>query len=256
MTELTALITQGAFGLMLVIARVGGAMMLLPGLGEAAAPAVLRAGIALSLALLLLPGLLPLLPPPPDGGMQAALMIGAEILTGVWFGWIARLVGLALPVAAQFIAYLLGLSSVLQPDAQLGPQSTALARLFDLVAPLAVLSSDLYQLPLAALSGLYGLIPAGSLLPSADGAMTAMEMMTRMFGLALRLAAPFVLAAIVWNVVIGLLARLVPRLQIYFVSLPGQILGGFLLLAFLAGPILAAWEGTARTLFAALPGAG
>ena len=254
MTELAEVMNQGAFGLMLVVARVAGAIMLLPGMGESAPPAMLRAGLALCIALLLLPGLLPVLPPPPEAGIQAALMIGAEVLTGVWFGWLARLVALALPVAAQFIAYLLGLSSVLQADAELGPLSTALSRLFDLAAPLAVLSSDLYQLPLLALGGLYTLVPAGALLPSTDGALTVMEMMTQTFALALRLAAPFVLAAVVWNVASGLIARLVPRLQIYFVALPGQILGGFLMLAALSGAILAAWEGGARSLFAALPG--
>lgn len=256
MTELAEMMNQGAFGLMLVVARVAGAIMLLPGLGETAPPAMLRAGLALCLALLLLPGLLPVLPPPPEAGIQAALMIGAEVLTGLWFGWLARLVSLALPIAAQFIAYLLGLSSVLQADAELGPQSTALSRLFDLAAPLAVLSSDLYQLPLMALGGLYTLVPAGTLLPNTDGVLTVLEMMTRTFGLALRLAAPFVLAAVVWNVASGLIARLVPRLQIYFVAMPGQILGGFLMLAALSGAILAAWEVGARSLLTALPGTG
>ena len=57
-------------------------------------------------------------------------MIVAEVMTGLWLGWLARLFCLALPIAAQFIAYLLGISTVLQPDAELGPQSTALAALF------------------------------------------------------------------------------------------------------------------------------
>jgi flagellar biosynthetic protein FliR len=247
---------QGGFGLMLVLARVAGAVMLLPGLGETAPPPMLRAGLALCIALLLLPLLLPRLPPPPEASGQAALMIGGEVLTGLWFGWLVRLLALALPVAAQIIAYLLGLASVLQPDAQLGPQSTSLARLFDLAAPLMILASDLYQLPLLALAGLYDIVPAGALLPAADSALSATEMLTRTFSLALSLAAPFVVAAIVWNVATGLIARLVPRLQVYFAALPGQILGGFVLLAALSGAILGAWSGAARTLFAALPGNG
>lgn len=247
MTEWSELLAQGSFGLMLVLARVGGAVMMLPGLGEAAALGMVRAGLALCLSLLLLPALLPALPPAPEAGLTAGLMIMAEVLTGVWFGWLVRLLALALPMAAQFIAYLLGLSSVLQPDAQLGPQSTALSRLFDLAAPVAILSSDLYQYPLAALEGLYRLVPAGALLPSADGSLTATEMVTQGFALALRLAAPFVLAAIAWNVATGMIARLVPRLQVYFAALPGQILGGFLLLAALAGTMLAAWDGAVRT---------
>ncbi len=247
---------QGAFGLMLVLARVAGAISLLPGLGEQGAPSMVRAGLALCLALLLLPALLPHLPPAPESGLRAGMMIMAEALTGLWFGWLARLVALALPMAAQVIAYLLGLSSVLQPDAQLGPQSTSFARLFDLAAPVMVLSTGLYQLPLAALADLYRLVPPGSLLPEADATQGAVELVARSFDLALRLAAPFVLAAIAWNLASGLIARLVPRLQVYFAALPGQILGGLVMLMLLTGVILAAWGGSARVMFGALPGAG
>ena len=70
----------------------------------------------------------------------------------------------------------------------------------------------------------------------------------------MRLASPFLLVAIVWNVATGLLARLVPRLQIYFVAMPGQILGGIALLAVLATALLSAWQDSVRAGFAALPG--
>jgi len=261
MTDLQALIghdmlDRGAFGLMLVLARVAGAVMLLPGLGETGPPGMLRAGLSLCLAVLLLPPLLPALPPTPPPGIEAGLMIVAEVCTGLWFGWLARLIALSLPMAAQFIAYLLGLSSVLQPDAQLGPQSTALSRLFDLAAPLTILATGLYQLPLTALAGLYQLVPPGALLPADDATRTVTEMVTRSFELALRLAAPFVLAATAWNLATGLIARLVPRLQVYFAALPGQILGGFLLLALLTGTIMTAWTGAVGTVIGAMPGSG
>jgi flagellar biosynthetic protein FliR len=75
-----------------------------------------------------------------------------------------------------------------------------------------------------------------------------------MFNLALRLASPFLLAAIAWNVAIGLIARLVPKLQIFFVALPGQIGLGLLLLAAIAAPVIGAWMEAMRAGFAGLPG--
>jgi flagellar biosynthetic protein FliR len=245
-----------AFGFMLVLARVAGAMTLLPGLGESAPPAMLRAGLALCVTLLLLPGLLPALPHPPEASLQAALMLAAEVVTGVWFGWLTRLLVLALPMGAQFIAYTIGISSVLQPDADLGPQTTAVARLFEAAAPLLILVSGLYTLPLAALEGLYRLIPAGTLLPAEDGTQTVLRIVAETFTLALRLASPFVLASLVWHVATGLMARFLPRLQVYFVAVPGQILGGLLLLASLSGALVAAWLDTMRGSLAALPGSG
>ncbi len=243
-----------SFAFMLVLARFGAAMALLPGLGEATVPAMVRVGLALGVTILLLPGIFPHPPPMPEAGITAAGMIIAEVLTGLWLGWLARLFCLALPIAAQFIAYLLGISTVLQPDAELGPQTTALAALFGIAAPLAILVSGLYVLPLTALTGSYRLIPAGTLLPASDGTMTAVSAVGQVFGLAVRLASPFVLASIVWHVAIGLIARLVPRLQIYFVSMPGQIVGGLALLASLFGVILAAWQDALRDSLAALPG--
>jgi flagellar biosynthesis protein FliR len=243
-----------SFAFMLVLARFGAAMALLPGLGEATVPAIVRVGLALGATVLLLPVVFPLVPPMPEAGLTAAGMIIAEVITGLWLGWLARLFCLALPVAAQFIAYLLGISTVLQPDAELGPQSTALAALFGIAAPLAIVISGLYVLPVTALAGSYRLIPPGTLLPAADSTAMAVAAVATTFGLALRLASPFVLASIVWHVAIGLIARLVPRLQIYFVSMPGQIVGGLALLASLFGVILAAWQDAVRDGLAALPG--
>jgi len=80
------------------------------------------------------------------------------------------------------------------------------------------------------------------------------SVVSQSFGLALRLAAPFILAAIAWHVAIGLVARLVPRLQIFFVALPGQIGLGLLLLAAISAPMIGAWMEAMRTGLAGLPG--
>src|SRR3954471_5362013 len=81
----------------LVLARVGAAMALLPGLGESAAPAMMRIGMALGLTILLLPGVQPLTPKIPEAGAEMALMVAGEVVIGLWFGWVARMIALALP---------------------------------------------------------------------------------------------------------------------------------------------------------------
>jgi len=253
---LLAALPAWSFAFVLLLARIGGAMALLPGLGDNALPAMVRAGLALTVTLVLLPVIAPQMPAPPEPGLQAAGMVAAELVTGLWLGWLARLFTLALPLCAQFIAYLLGLATVLQPSSELGPQTSALSRLFELVAPLVILTSGLYALPLSALAGSYHLIPAGTLLPAGDGTALAVRAVGGMFALALRLAAPFLLAGIVWHVAIGLLARLVPRIQVYFVAMPGQILGGLLLLAALSAVILSAFLDAMRDGLSGLPGLG
>lgn len=243
-----------AFGFALVLARVGAASMLLPGIGEAELPATIRADFALALTVLLLPVLQPALPAEPGTVGALLAMVAAELAAGLFLGWLARLSMLALPLAGQIIASLLGLANVLQPDPTLGPQTTALSRLFGLAAPVAILASGLHALPLAALAGSYRVIPAGALLPAADTARSVVEAMTDYFALGVRLAAPFIAASIVWQVGLGLIARLVPQLQVYFVAMPGQILGGLLLLALLMAGALAAWQTHLDGVFRALPG--
>jgi flagellar biosynthetic protein FliR len=240
----------------LVLARVGAAMALLPGLGETSAPAVVRIGLALSITILLVPELQPMMPPVPASGLSMALMVAGEVVTGLWFGWVTRMIVLALPVCAQFIGFLIGLSSVLQPDPELGAQSSALGKLFEMAAPVLLLVSGLYRLPLTALNGLFQLIPPGHMLPVGDSTEIAIHAVGTGFSLALQLASPFVVIGIVWHLAMGLTGRIVSRMQIYFVSMPGQILAGLALLMITGSAIIFAWRDGTQAYFIALPGGG
>ena len=256
MTGLADLIQQQAFALLLVLARVGPIFVLLPGLGEASAPSVLKAGLALTVTILLLPGVEPLLPPMPDSNLRLALMVAAELGDGIWFGWLVRIIVGSLALAGQFIADCAGLSNVLLPTPETGAQTTAIARLHEIAVPALILSSGLHTLPLSALAGFYQVVPPGTTLLAPDSAALTVTAVADSFSLALRLASPFVLTAIAWNVAIGLTARLVPRLQVYFVALPGQIGLALLLFAWVVTPMLAAWMDAMRDRFGGLPGLG
>ena len=231
-----------AFALMLVLSRVSGVCLLLPGLGETEVPMNVRAGAALGLSVLLLPVLQPDLPAMPENPFRLAGWIAGEVMCGLWLGWLARLPMLALPAAGQLAAGALGLSNVLQPDPTLGPQTSALSRLFAMAAPAILLASGLYAMPLMALARSYHTLVPGAWLPAGDLAQSVTTAVSESFAFALQLAGPFIAAGIVWQVAMGVLARLVPQLQIYFAAMPGQILGGLLLLALLSAALLQTWQ--------------
>lgn len=243
-----------AFTFALILARAGAAITLLPGLGDESLPAMVRAGIALSLTVLLVPVVASSMPPIPGDALHLATMVGAEIVTGLWLGWLARLLVQALPMAGQIISYFLGISNVLQPDPAIGAEATALTRLFSLIATLAVLLSGLWAMPVAALAASFRVISPGTFLPASDTAQTVLQAVAQTFGLALRLSAPLIVANTVWHVALGLISRLVPRVQIYFVAMPGQILGGLVLFGVLAAALLAVWEEALRDGYTHLPG--
>lgn len=254
MEGLLAELPRDAFGAILLICRIGGVCMLAPGIGEAELPATVRAAFAMVLTALLFGPLYPLLPPLPASGLRVAAMVVAEVITGLWMGWLARLVALALGMGAQFVAVQMGLSSVLQPDPELGAQSTAVSRLFSLAAPVAILATGLYAVPLSALAGSYRLIAPGTFLPPADTAASVVAALGASFSLALQLAAPFIIGGLVWQTALGLLARLVPNLQVFAAAMPGQILAGLLLLALVAGGMVEVWRDGTRAAFLLLPG--
>lgn len=238
----------------MVLARAGSAIMLLPGLGEADAPSVVRAGLAVTLTLVLLPVVYQAMPPEPASFLLFAKMIVAEVITGLWLGWLARVVVLCLPIAGQIISHMVGLSSVLQPDAALGAETTILSRLFSLSIPVLVFSSPLYALPLSALVGSYQLIPPGHVLPIKLGTQEAVTTVATAFSLALQLTSPFLIASITWYTAMALIARLTPRLQIYFVAAPAQIIGGVFLLALIVTVELNVWQTSVATQLSNLPG--
>jgi flagellar biosynthetic protein FliR len=250
------LILDHAFSLVLILARIGATFALLPGLGESTIPAVVKAGMVLTLTILLLPVIEPLLPPRPESEVVLGLLVLTELANGLWFGWLARILTTSLPLAGQYIADFAGLANVLQPSPDLGAQTTIISRLYDVAVPALILSTGLYRMLISALVGFYRIIPPGSLAWVPDSAATTVSVVAESFNLALRLAAPFILAAIAWHVAIGLIARLVPRLQIFFVALPGQIGLGLLLLAAIAAPMVGAWMEAMRTDLGMLPGSG
>ena len=242
-----------AFAFALVLCRTSVVVMLLPGLGEVEPPPVVRAGLALALTVLLVPAVAPLVGDPVPG-WGAAGMVAGELLAGGALGWLARLPALAFPMAGAVISTMTGLTSVLQPDPALGGQSAALSRLFGVMVPMLVLSSGLYALPLSALAGSYQVIPPGTMMAAGATVELVQEAVTASFGLAIRLSAPFLLVGVVFQAGLGLLARLVPQLQVFSTAAPGQILGGLLLLGLLAAPMVASWSGTLSAAWSALPG--
>jgi flagellar biosynthetic protein FliR len=126
--------------------------------------------------------------------------------------------------------------------------------MFGRLAPVLILSTGLYVLPLNALAGSYDALPPGRLPPGADVTEIVVRAVSAHFALALQLAAPFLLLGTIWQAGLGLLSRLVPNIQILFVSLPGQVLGGLLILAMLVSPMCARWVAETARVFSGLPG--
>ena len=257
MTDYAALLRSlpdGAFGFMLVLCRVGTAMLTGPGLGEADVPPSIRAAFAAIVAVLCYPPLSTALPPAPTDGTVMAVMMAAEVLTGGWLGFMARVLTMGLAMSGGIVSFMVGLSSVLQVDPSVGGQVTALQRMLSLGAIAALFASGLYILPVQAIVGSYDLVPPGGVLDGGGAANLVTRAVSEGFGLAVRLAAPSIVVCLVWQAAMGFVSRLVPNIQVAVVSAPAQILGGLALTAGAARLMFEAWSDSVRHGLSSLPG--
>ena len=80
------------------------------------------------------------------------------------------------------------------------------------------------------------MFPVGVFLPTGDLAFVLARVLADSFSLALQISAPFIVLSLAFFMGLGMLARLMPQLQIFFISLPVQLAGGlFVFSAVLSG---------------------
>jgi len=216
---------------MLMFARIGTMVMLLPGLGELSVPARVRLTVALMLTLVLFPlhragYTIDLRTPGP-----VLIALGQELLIGMVLGITARLTISALQVAGSVIAQQLGLGFVTAVDPTQGQQGILIGNFLTILGVTLLFATDSHHLVIAALNDSYSIFSPGQLMPSGDIAALATRAFAAAFRIGMQLSAPFLVFGLVFNIGLGVLARLMPQMQVYFVGVPLSILAGFLVFA-------------------------
>lgn len=228
---LSQLLPADAFALFLVFARVGSAMMLLPGFGESFVSARIRLLLALALTVVVTPVVGDSLPPAPDAPIAMFTMIGAEALVGLFIGALARMLLAALHMAGVIIGFQASLANADLFDPINATQGSLIGAFFNILGVFLVFASDLHHLMLMALADSYTVFVPGALPPVGDVAMTAVDTLARSFTLAMQIAAPFIVVGLIFYLGIGLLARLMPQVQIFFIAIPIQVTLAMLVLS-------------------------
>ena len=230
---------------MLVFARIGAMVMLLPGLGESNIPVRIKLGIALMLALIILPlhraayhidlqSINPLL-----------IMMIHEIVVGIVLGATARVTLSALQVGGAVIAQQMGLGFVTSVDPTQGQQGVLIGNFLTMLGITLLFATDSHYLVIAAINDSYNIFSPGDLTPSGDIAALATRAFAAAFKIGMQLSAPFLVFGLVFNIGLGVLARLMPQMQVYFVGVPLSILAGFLIFSL----VLVAMMGTFLNYF-------
>jgi flagellar biosynthesis protein FliR len=216
---------------MLVFARVGAMVMLLPGLGESNIPVRIKLAVAVLLTLVILPLHRQAYQIDMQSMAPLVVMMIHELIVGIVLGATARVTLSALQVGGAVIAQQMGLGFVTSVDPTQGQQGVLIGNFLTMLGVTLLFATDSHYLVIAALNDSYAIFSPSDLMPSGDIAELASRAFTAAFKLGVQLSAPFLVFGLVFNIGLGVLARLMPQMQVYFVGVPLSIFAGFLVLA-------------------------
>ncbi|MTH97637.1 flagellar biosynthetic protein FliR [Roseibium sp. RKSG952] len=225
---------------LLIFARLGTMIMLLPALGESTIPTRIRLSVALAITFVLYPMASADYPPDLVSSLPRLLgFLAREMAVGFAIGLSARLITSALSTAGMIMASQSGMAFALGSDvANEGQQGALFGNFLVLLGVTLVFVTDTHYLIIAALHDSFELFPPGNAVPVGDFSQYAVQAVAEMFSIAMRMSAPFLVVGIVFYFGLGLLNKLMPQLQIFFIAMPVNITLGLLLLMVLVATIM------------------
>ena len=211
----------------LAFARIGALVMLMPGIGEAAVPARARLGFAVLLSIMLAPQVTPA----PGDVWGASGQVITEVAVGFVLGGVARILMTGLSTAGQIFGLETGLSFGQTADPLQGEQAGQIVSVFlGLLGATLIFATNLHHVFLLGIRDSYTVFPPGKGFSVGDASDFALDGFTDAFRIGLQIAAPVMVAGMVFRLGLGVLARLAPSIQVFFVAMPLNILGGFIVL--------------------------
>ncbi len=231
----------------IVFLRVGAAMALLPAFGSQMVPARVRLALALALTAAVTPAVAAILPPVPTTPGSYLPLLFSESLNGLCLGFILRLMVMVVEMAGTLAAQSFSLSQAFGAG---GEPMPAIAHLLTMAALALAMLAGLHVRLVQALIQSYDALPAGHLPGAALIRDWSVGHIAAAFGLAFSLAAPFIIAALLFNVALGLINKAMPSLMVSFLGAPA-LSAAALVLAGISGPLLlGVWHDQFRGLLA------
>jgi flagellar biosynthetic protein FliR len=241
-----------AAAFLLVFARIGTMLMLLPALGEQNVSPRLRLTFALVLAAVLLPLHRNAYHIDPSALGPASVMLVEEIIIGAVLGLTARLTISALEVAGSVIAQQLGLGFVTAVDPTQGEQGALVGNFLTMLGLTLIFATNMHHLVIAALNDSYTLFEPGEVPAVGDVAALVTKTVSGAFRIGIELSAPFLVFGLLFNVGLGVLSRLMPQMQVFFVALPLSIMVGLILLVLVLSAMMGSFLDYAGSVLHAL----
>lgn len=234
------LLSINMYHFLMVFLRLGSAIMLMPGFMSSYVNTNVRLSIALALSVVLMPAIAPHLPAQPGDLATFITYVLQEITIGVFFGVIMQILYAALSLAGSLAGQAIGFGNAQIFDPTFQTQSVVVETFLSIIALTIIFMTDIHHLMISAIVDSYHLFPVGAPLLWGDFADQLSSSLNASFIMGFKIGSPFVAFTIVFYTGMGLVSRLMPQLNIFFLSLPLQIYLGLGLL-FITTPMIILW---------------
>jgi flagellar biosynthetic protein FliR len=216
----------------LIFFRVAAILMSMPIINGNSIPFLFKFGLALGASIVLFPLLdLKVFPVLTD---LSSFVVGAvgEILLGVIIGMAVNLIFVGLQIAGQLSGYQMGMALAEVIDPADGEQIPLLAQFFQIFAFLIFLTVNAHHWFLRALADSFHLVPPLGFKLSGSLIEQLMRVAGNMFVIAIKVGAPVIAALLLTTIALGLIARTVPQMNVFFVAMPLKIMIGLMFVGF------------------------
>nr|WP_320050096.1 flagellar biosynthetic protein FliR [uncultured Desulfuromonas sp.] len=224
---------------LICLARVAAILGSMPVFGSGQVPARAKLILALFMTFLIFPGVEPLLPSYSFDPLPLMLLIANEALLGIMMGFIARLIFTAVEFGGTIVGYQMGFAAANVYDPQNQRQVSLVSQFQNVFAILVFLALDVHHLFIQALVDSYSQLPPGLLDFSSEAVPFIMELTGHMFVLAIRFSAPILAVLLLSGLVLGILARVFPQLNVFLLSFPINIGMAFIIIGLTMNMVVA-----------------
>ncbi|HMO74713.1 MAG TPA: flagellar biosynthetic protein FliR [Sphingopyxis sp.] len=234
---------------MLAMIRPGAAFIAAPVFGATNVPVQLRLVIALAVGVPTVAATGMTLPAEGLVSVPGFFLIIGEVVIGLAIGFVLQMGLAAALIGGEAISNAMGLGFAAMADPMSGRMSSAVGQFLSMLATAIFLAADGHLVLIGIIVDSYGALPPGGAFPSFDAIGGIIRFGSLMFAAGLTIALPVGFVLILVQIIMGVIGRSAPALNLFAVGIPATLLAGVVLIG-VATPAMA--EGIARALSQAL----
>lgn len=251
--EFSAALATQFIQFLLVFARVTGTLSTAPVFSSKIIPVVARIGLAILLSLFIVPISSLAADRSPSSLMVLAWWLVIELIYGLTAGYVAALFFYSVQMAGELIDMQIGFGMINMFDPQFGQQVPLIGNFKFLMAISVFLALQGHHMIIIAMADNFRAVPLGAAVHLSDATSFMVDAVANLFVMALRISLPVLGTVLMTDVALGILARIMPQMNVFVVGITGKLVVGifmlFLILPFYVSFLEVGFEGIYRDFY-------